>query len=84
MQLPYVDVSKHHAMFLWSDADTDAFFLTDGGSRNGTFVDGKRLTPGTRTLVEDRSIIGFGDRYFRFHYPAGLYEVVGALVYGRG
>jgi diguanylate cyclase (GGDEF)-like protein len=48
--------------------DTDAILVEDLGSRNGTYLNGERLTPGLRRLVEgDRLQIGT-TIVFRFTY----------------
>jgi pSer/pThr/pTyr-binding forkhead associated (FHA) protein len=42
-------VSAEHACLHWMD---DAWELRDLGSRNGTFVEGRRLKPGDRVVIE--------------------------------
>ncbi len=36
-------VGRHHARIAWSDAESTSFQLSDLGSRNGTFVNGRRV-----------------------------------------
>ncbi len=50
-------VSGHHAAMQWVD---DAWEVRDLGSRNGTFVDGRRLAPGERASVETGTLISLG------------------------
>lgn len=51
-------VSRRHAVLSY-DSDGVAW-LTDMGSSNGTFVDGKKLTPNTPTRIEQGSRIQLG------------------------
>jgi len=51
-------VSIHHARLVH---DGSAWLLEDAGSRNGTLLDGKRLTPGTRERLQVGSVIGLGE-----------------------
>ena len=50
-------VSSEHAIIHWSG---NAWELKDLGSRNGTFVDGKRIDPGVAVALKIGSVIGFG------------------------
>jgi S1-C subfamily serine protease len=50
-----LDVSSRHAAVM---RKTEGFFLQDLGSRNGTFVNGKRIT--ADTPLHDGDVIGFG------------------------
>jgi S1-C subfamily serine protease len=50
-----LDVSSRHAAVI---RKTEGFFLQDLGSRNGTFVNGKRIT--ADTPLHDGDVIGFG------------------------
>ena len=50
-----LDVSSRHAAVV---RKTDGFVIQDLGSRNGTFVNGKRIT--TDTPLQDGDVIGFG------------------------
>jgi len=50
-----LDVSSRHAAIV---RKTDGFVLQDLGSRNGTFVNGTRITGDTR--LNDGDVIGFG------------------------
>ncbi|MFT5523899.1 MAG: sigma-B regulation protein RsbU (phosphoserine phosphatase) [Pirellulaceae bacterium] len=58
-------VSRRHAKITAID---DQFFVEDTGSRNGTFVNGKRLKRKTRLIHEDHIFIG--GREFIFINPA--------------
>ena len=39
----------------------DVFFITDLGSRNGTFLNGKRLDPQREQRLRDRDLIGLAE-----------------------
>lgn len=51
------DVSGEHALLRWSGG---AWELQDLHSRNGTFVDGRRLASGERTALTVGAVIGLG------------------------
>lgn len=42
--LPEINTSKHHAKITY-DSEKNSYFLTDIGSRNGTLLNGKRVSP---------------------------------------
>lgn len=71
VSVPLPQLSKYHAFFTWSDA-RDECFLTDAGSRNGTFVDGVRLVPREPCRLHDDADIRFGNHGMRFFLHAGL------------
>jgi hypothetical protein len=50
-------VSGEHAVLRWTGRDWE---LHDLGSRNGTIVDGRRLSPGERVALHRGAVIGFG------------------------
>jgi S1-C subfamily serine protease len=50
-----LDVSSRHAAIV---RKTDGFFLQDLGSRNGTFINGSRITG--ETLLKSGDVLGFG------------------------
>jgi hypothetical protein len=51
-------VSGEHCTLIWNG---EAWEVRDLGSRNGTFVDGKRLTPGEAVRVSRGAKLGFGE-----------------------
>jgi hypothetical protein len=55
--LPQRNVSGEHAALEWSGAGWE---LQDLGSRNGTFLDGKRLEPEARCLIGQDAQVRFG------------------------
>jgi len=50
-------VSRHHAKIEYQHGE---LILTDTGSSNGTFVDGKRLQPDIPTTIESGTMVRFG------------------------
>ena len=51
-------VSSEHAKLIWTGTKWQ---LRDLGSRNGTFVDGRRVEPGRPVLISMGSQLGFGE-----------------------
>lgn len=66
-------VSKYHAYFSLK-VGTSIWQITDAGSKNGTFVNGRRL--GARETIELKSgvQVAFGAANFRFFTPEGFYD----------
>lgn len=65
LQLDLANVSALHAEFTW---DSRAWHLRDLGSRNGTFVAGRRIPPGHQVALDLGAEIGFGapGSHYRF------------------
>lgn len=57
-------VSRIHASI---EKEKDVWYLRDCHSTNGTYVDGKRLNPDEKTVLEDGMEIKFSERSFYFH-----------------
>lgn len=80
IQLPYRKVSKFHAYFTLSPAVPVSAgrkcFLTDAGSTNGTYVNGRRLSSGRPAELNDRMLIHFSHYLFVFFSPALFYSLV--------
>lgn len=57
------EVSGVHASLQWS---ADGWELRDLGSRNGTWLDGRRLAPGDRALVAVGAVMAFGSTEHRW------------------
>jgi pSer/pThr/pTyr-binding forkhead associated (FHA) protein len=55
-------ISARHAVLAW-DADTQAWFVEDNASRNGTFVNGNRIV---RHRLAHGDIVAVAGRAFRF------------------
>lgn len=75
IQLPYRKISKFHAYFT-SASGGKKYFLTDAGSTNGTFVNGRKLSPGRLTELNDRVLIHFSHYLFVYFSPVMFYSLV--------
>jgi class 3 adenylate cyclase len=65
--LPGEKVSRQHAII--QARGSDAFWLADAGSVNGTWLNGRRILQATRIYNGDR--IGIGPHRLIFHHPSG-------------
>lgn len=61
-------VSRQHAHFFNQDGN---YYLQDLGSSNGTFLNGKRLTPHVSSLVTERDTFQIGPYLFGLRATAG-------------
>jgi hypothetical protein len=64
LSLPHPSVSKIHAALQMNREGT--LLVTDTGSTNGTFINGRRLAYGEARTVEDGDVVAFGDVEVRF------------------
>ena len=64
LSLPHGSVSKIHAAILMNREGT--LLVSDTGSVNGTFINGRRINYGEARQLEDGDVIGFGDVEVRF------------------
>lgn len=64
LRLTPPEISGLHAELRW---DGDRWIVQDLGSRNGTFVDGARISAGERAPVRVGSVIAFGDLEDCYH-----------------
>ncbi|KAI9317390.1 hypothetical protein BX666DRAFT_2026682 [Dichotomocladium elegans] len=74
LRLPELPVSKFHCQIFYNDnddADERGFYVTDLGSRNGTFVNNVRLSdPKTSSVpvrLDDLDVITIGSTVFQVH-----------------
>ncbi len=85
LTFPYPRISKIHGYFSWQGSPA-AYFFTDAGSTNGTFVDGRRLEPNLPTEITADTYLTFAHYHFRFLLPerfwAVLDEIVGRFSHG--
>ena len=66
---PSREVSRTHALV---DVDDDGrLIVTDHGSSNGTYVDGRELTPHTPTIVAASAQLQLGDTHVRLQSRTG-------------
>lgn len=68
-------VSRFHA-WLQHDERTQAWTVTDAESKNGTFVDGRKLAGKERAVLNDGSELRVGDVALRFMLPDALIAFV--------
>ncbi len=68
-------ISRFHA-FLKLDERNQMWMLTDAESKNGTWVDGKRLEKNQRIALRDNVSVKFGDAEMRFLMPATLKALI--------
>jgi len=67
--IPDESISKLHAR-----VTRKGFALKDAGSTNGTFVNGRRLSPSEVVRVEAKLLLRFGDRAFQVHSSEQLHQ----------
>ena len=65
--LNHPSVSKIHAALLMNREGT--LLVSDTGSTNGTFINGRRIAYGEARHLEDGDVVGFGDAEVRFRKP---------------
>ncbi len=68
-------VSRFHA-FLKLDERTQTWLLTDAESKNGTWLDGKKVEPNQGVAVKDASLLKFGDATLKFLLPASFKKLI--------
>jgi hypothetical protein len=76
LTIPHMSVSKRHALI---EVRKGGFYITDPSSRNGTFVDGRRLDPSHPTRVRSSDTIRFGDVPTYFFSPGDLYSYLAVI-----
>lgn len=64
LSLAHPSVSKIHAAILMNREGT--LLVSDTGSVNGTFINGRRINYGEARQLEDGDVVGFGDVEVRF------------------
>ncbi len=62
LHLPYDTVSRRHAVLFQEDGE---IFLMDMASRNGTFVNGDKISAFAKTKCRENDVIRFADISFR-------------------
>jgi hypothetical protein len=81
LDLRDTEVSRFHVTF---SRPGGVLHVEDAGSRNGTFVDGRRLAPGERVAVADGAVLRLGRTLFvireSFHGPLLASPPLGRLV----
>lgn len=64
LQLDHPSVSKIHAALLLNREGT--LLVSDTGSTNGTYINGRRISYGEARQIEEGDVVGFGDVEVRF------------------
>jgi FHA domain-containing protein len=72
-------VSSHQASF---ERNGELLFLSDAGSRNGTYVNLDRIDKGESKPVKDEDVVTFGRVSFQFFNPLPLYYALKAFTEG--
>jgi hypothetical protein len=72
MIMPDLAISKQHAFL---KIQRDNYWIQDGGSTNGTTINGKRVTK-KPVQVRDGDIVGFARYEFTFISPESLYNML--------
>lgn len=70
-------VSRHHCKIIITES---VALVNDLGSSNGTFIDGKRLTPKRDTKLAPGSLLSIADVSFRVDYDPREFVDVGSTV----
>ncbi len=76
--LGHHSISKHHAQ-LALGADSSVL-VTDGGSKNGTWVENRRVTPNRPVLIWSKQVLRLGSISLRFLVAADFYDLLGGMV----
>src|SRR5919202_11712 len=64
LPLTHASVSKIHAALLLNREGT--LLVSDTGSTNGTYINGRRIAYGEARQIEEGDVVGFGDAEVRF------------------
>lgn len=75
IHLPFRRISKFHAFFT-STQNGAKFFLTDAGSTNGSFLNGRRLPTGQPAEIHDRALVHFSQFLFVFFSATAFYSLL--------
>lgn len=71
-------VSRYHCKIYLTDS---VALLHDLGSSNGTFIDGKKLTPKRDTKLSSGSLLSIADVSFRIEYESQEFLDVGSTIH---
>ena len=69
LPLTHASVSKIHAALLMNREGT--LMVSDTGSTNGTYINGRRIAYGEARQIEEGDVVGFGDVEVRFRKSSG-------------
>ena len=72
MIMPDYAISKQHATI---EVKRGNYLLRDGGSTNGTMINGKRVDK-KPAQIKDKDVVAFARYEFTFYLPESLYEML--------
>lgn len=75
VHIPLAQLSKYHA-YVTTTEDGSRHLIADAGSKNGTYLDGARLSAREPVLLSDGSEVQLGPYAFQFHTSQGLLDLV--------
>jgi hypothetical protein len=64
--MPFAAMSKQHGQFVEKNGE---WFVSDVGSKNGTYVNGDKVQPNALAPLRDKATLRFGDVSARFLLP---------------
>ena len=67
--MPFAAMSKQHGQFVEKNGE---WFVSDVGSKNGTYVNGDKVQANALAPLRDKSTLRFGDVSARFLFPASF------------
>ncbi len=76
VQVPHQSVSRFHVFFR---DDPDGWIICDPGSKNGTFVDNRKLITRAETNVASDAAVQLGDILGTFYSPENLFTFLEPL-----
>jgi pSer/pThr/pTyr-binding forkhead associated (FHA) protein len=72
MIMPDYAISKQHATI---EIKRGNYFIRDGGSTNGTSVNGRRVDR-KPVQIQDKDVVAFARYEFTFFFPESLHEML--------
>jgi hypothetical protein len=75
IHLPFRRISKFHAYFTAAPG-SPKMTITDAGSTNGTFLNGKRIPTGQPQEITERTVVHFSHFLFVFFTANGFYSLL--------
>lgn len=76
VSIPLPRLSKYHAYFVLPEEPGEEAMIADAGSKNGTWVDGRRVDPKESVPVTNGCTIRLGPYHMSYHTADGLRAVL--------